>query len=314
MLGSSTESNTQVTQVVFPGKLSEFSFKPDKDNRRSGEHRRGFDRALRTVAVLQTTLELGPLIRLYSREIDSLLSHSSIHFKDKSGNLEATTGRPAKHKITFELLVEKERLGHLTYSRGSAFSEREQALAEYLLCSLVYPLRNVLQYRQALEASQTDPLTGIYNRSVMASALSRETGLSRRHKTSLSLIVLDVDNFKSINDTYGHEFGDELIQQLAGILGDELRKTDLLSRYGGDEFTVLLSNTDDAGAKILATNIRKRIESTQFVIQDQAISVTVSMGIASSRSGTQNEDLFNRADDALYMAKKCGRNRVHLAR
>lgn len=314
MLRSDTEPSVQITQVVFPGKLSEFAFKPESSNRRSGEHRRGFDRALRTIAVLQTTLELEPLIRLYSREINSLLPHSSIHFKSDSGELETTTGRPAKQQITFELLVEKKKLGHLSYSRGTAFSEREQAMAEYLLCSLVYPLRNVLRYRQALEASLTDPLTGIYNRSVMATALSREAGLSRRHKTTLSLIVLDIDGFKPINDTYGHEFGDELIQQLAGVLGEELRTTDLLSRYGGDEFTVLLSNTDEKGARILATNIRKRIDNTRFVIQGQEISVTVSIGIASSRSGIQSEDLFNRADDALYMAKKCGRNRVHLSR
>ncbi|MDH5648993.1 MAG: GGDEF domain-containing protein [Gammaproteobacteria bacterium] len=316
MLGVTATKQDGFTTVVFSQKSSEPVPEPRavSASRRTRLYRRGLDQALRTVAVLQTTLDLDQLIKLFSREVSAEVPHSSIQYQNESQEINIISGRAAKQIHTFELIVEDKAIGQITFSRGKPFSDREAAQLEYMLCSLVYPLRNALQYKRAFRASMTDPLTGIYNRSVMESALNRESGLALRHKTPLSLIILDIDNFKHINDTYGHQAGDELIIALSQTISKELRKTDMLARYGGDEFTILLSNTDRLGATTLANNLRKKIESTSYSVNDEELDITVSIGVSTSQdSDNTSNDLFLRADEALYQAKREGRNRVQTA-
>lgn len=314
MLGITANTQDGVTTVVFSQKDSELVPEPITDaSRRSGQNRRGLDMALRMVGVLQTTLEIEQLIKLFSREVSSSVPHSSVTYINTDLDINLTSGRIAKHTRTFELIVENETLGQVTFTRGKPFASRESAMLEYVLCSLVYPLRNALQYKHAFRASMTDPLTGVYNRSVMEAALSREAGLSRRHKTALSLIVLDIDNFKHINDTFGHHTGDELIKAIANTITEDLRKTDMFARYGGDEFTILLSNTNRRGATTLADNLRKKIEACSYAVNELEFSVTVSIGISSTMTASKRTDLFLKADEALYQAKREGRNRVHVS-
>jgi len=315
MLGITANTQDGITTVIFSQKNSALVPEPSAtaNASRRGLNRRGLDQALRTVAVLQTTLEIEQLIKLFSREVSDSIPHSSITFQNEKLEADVTTGRVAKYPHNFELIVENQTLGQLTFTRGKAFTEREAALLEYMLCSLVYPLRNALQYRHAFNASITDPLTGVYNRKVMEASLGRESGLSRRHKTALSLILLDIDNFKNINDSYGHETGDELIKAIAQTISHELRKTDMLARYGGDEFTILLSNTNRRGATTLANNLREKIESTTYTVNDTELGVTVSIGVSSTMTSSKKDDLFSRADEALYKAKNEGRNCVHVS-
>lgn len=280
---------------------------------RSGSSQQRLDKALRTVAVLQTTLELEQLTRLFSREVSAIVAHRGIKYRNESGDVDLTVGRSARCSCTFRLIVEKQELGQLTFTRGKPFTQRESALLEFLLSSLVYPLRNALQYKNAFQASLTDPLTGVYNRTVMEAALRRETSLARRHKTPLSFIVLDIDRLKAVNDEYGHEMGDKLIKAVADSVSQSLRKTDLLSRFGGDEFAILLSNTGRRGATVLAENIRKKIAGVVCMFASNAIKVTVTMGVASLTTKDRGQALFSRADEALYEAKRAGRNCIKVA-
>ena len=135
--------------------------------------------------------------------------------------------------------------------------------------------------------------------------------LFRRYKTPVSLIVLDIDRFKKVNDKFGHDAGDELIKTLAKTVAKCLRETDMLARYGGDEFVILLSNTRRKGAMTLAEHIRQKVADSVAVSEEMPI--TVSLGVATIKNKDGGSDLFTRADQALLLAKKEGRNRAQFA-
>ncbi len=263
--------------------------------------------------MLQTQLRLEPLLKLFSREVGQAVPHSSVeYYKDKEGTT-LRIGRVARYRRRFRLVVEREELGRLCFYRGKPFTPEETATLELLVSSLAYPLRNALQYEDAFIASLTDPLTGVYNRNMLHRVLHREVGLSRRHRTPLSLIVVDIDGLKSVNDRYGHAIGDKFIRTIANCLSRSLRETDLVARFGGDEFAVLLSNTDRRGATVLAENIRRRVERTVPHGEDETLRASVSIGIATLGRQDDDADLFLRADRALYRAKRAGRNCIKLA-
>ncbi len=279
----------------------------------AGGDAKRFQQVLRTAVVLQTTLELKQLTRLFSREVGAAVPHSSMHYRDPHRDIDVSVGRSARYARSFRLFVEKQELGLLTFTRGKPFTSREVALLEHLLSSLVYPLRNALQYEGALKASLTDPLTGVYNRSVMETTLLRELGLARRHKTRLSLVILDIDGLKKVNDEYGHDMGDTLIKAVADCVTRSLRKTDIVARFGGDEFAILLSNTTRRSAARLADLIRQNVAEIACMSSSGRFMVTVSMGVASSTQKDDAKSLFLRADEALYRAKDQSGNCVQVA-
>lgn len=165
-----------------------------------------------------------------------------------------------------------------------------------------------------LEAlATTDPLTRVLNRRALLDRLNAEVDRVRRFKGVLTLLVLDVDHFKPINDTYGHLAGDSVLRQLGALLEDAMRSVDIVARYGGEEFVMLLPETNRDGAILFAERVRERIAATLFDVGlEQPVHLTVSIGIASFPAPrvTTTEDLFARADEALYRAKSGGRNRV----
>jgi len=266
--------------------------------------------ALRLASVLQTTLELDKLIEVFSQQIRDVVPHDSLIFENKKLELSTGCGRPEKYGISYQLVIAAEALGQLIVTRKRKFDSEDLTLFEHLLCCLVYPLRNALLYRAAVTAALRDPLTGVSNRTAMNAALIRESELSRRHGTPLSLIALDIDHFKAINDRYGHLAGDQVLKSVAAAISDCTRSTDILFRYGGEEFLVLLSNTARQGALMLAERIRRAIEAHECYYGEQLLRVTTSLGVACFASGDNNEILFERADTALYAAKAAGRNCV----
>ena len=155
--------------------------------------------------------------------------------------------------------------------------------------------------------SLTDSLTGLANHRALHARLSEEITRSDRYKSPLSLLVLDVDRFKTYNDTYGHPSGDEALQSLAEILQSHARASDLVARHGGEEFAVLLPQTDSAGAHALAESLRSAVEKHAW----RRRPVTISIGVATSDAENDFEcHLIQRADEALYKSKTAGRNRV----
>ncbi|RTR05413.1 sensor domain-containing diguanylate cyclase [Halomonas nitroreducens] len=156
--------------------------------------------------------------------------------------------------------------------------------------------------------SDTDALTGLANRRKLLQRLDEEISLSNRHATPLSLMMLDLDHFKAINDTWGHLQGDEVLASLAEHCQALLREEDLLARLGGEEFALLLPLTPRAHAERLAERLRQHIAAQDYGMGDGC--VTVSIGIAEHRVGDTRDILMKRADDSLYQAKHQGRNRV----
>ena len=269
--------------------------------------------ALRLNTVLQTTLDIGGLIKLFADELIILMPFDGFTYRNVSHEIDISFGKPSRHKCSYRLIVGDENLGELTLSRRRKFQDQETTMVENLLVGLVCPLRNALTYLSAVRAAQKDPLTGINNRAAMDSSLSREIEMARRHRMPLSLIVMDIDKFKSINDAYGHATGDEIIKSFTKVVSGIIRKTDMLFRYGGEEFVVIMSNTGRDGSMLLAERIRRGIERMEVLLPQCRLPVTVSLGVASLKGKEGGKSFFDRADQALYQAKSSGRNCVCLA-
>jgi diguanylate cyclase (GGDEF)-like protein len=194
------------------------------------------------------------------------------------------------------------------------------ALFVWLTIALSLQTAADLQRIDALEAENvTDPLTKVYNRRYLDRRLEEEFARSKRYALELSILMLDVDHFKRINDTYGHPAGDAVLSTLGSLIKADLRDLDIIARYGGEEFLVICTNTAIDGAALVAERVRQLIESHQFEISDgsgasQTIRIGISIGVAglSANIGSK-EDLVQAADQALYRAKKEGRNRVIVA-
>jgi len=166
-----------------------------------------------------------------------------------------------------------------------------------------------------LELSNTDHLTGLFNRRYLMDALAKEVQRSMRKGGNLSLIILDIDHFKKVNDQYGHLQGDLVLQKVAQLLQKELRNYDIAARYGGEEFIAVLPDAALEEAVFVANRMRTSVQSTKFSGELSQTSLTISLGVAqfSKESCTTEDEFIKRADDALYRAKANGRNRVEFA-
>ncbi|MGD8789910.1 MAG: GGDEF domain-containing protein [Burkholderiales bacterium] len=159
--------------------------------------------------------------------------------------------------------------------------------------------------------SDTDELTGVYNMRAFSAILRRTFRQSVRHNHPLSIVMIDSDNLKAVNDAHGHEAGNRLLQHLIRKVCEELRRSDTVARYGGDEFTILLPETDRRGALETAERIRKSVETSQFDVRGTYLNTTISLGLASYPEDGGNIDiLVDKADRALYQAKENGRNQA----
>jgi two-component system cell cycle response regulator len=168
-------------------------------------------------------------------------------------------------------------------------------------------------YQQTISRSITDELTGLYNRHYLSAHLDNLVRQSLNNNKPLSLIMLDMDHFKQVNDTYGHDIGDQVLKQLADVVIKTIRSADLAARFGGEEFVVLMPETDAVQAKDAAERIRRVIETTTMKITHEKgeIKKTVSIGVAFlNEMGDSGHALLKRADEALYKAKHAGRNRI----
>ncbi|MEE3350096.1 MAG: GGDEF domain-containing protein [Candidatus Gastranaerophilaceae bacterium] len=164
-------------------------------------------------------------------------------------------------------------------------------------------------YSRTRYLSLTDALTGLYNRRHFDNTVEREFLRSKRYGGDLTIAIIDIDFFKKINDTYGHLCGDYVLKEVAYLISDNFRKTDLVFRYGGEEFVALLTETSLESAKIPLERLRKKIENSAFIYAGQKINVTVSIGASVNNAETVTEFLDN-ADKALYKAKNAGRNKL----
>jgi len=182
-------------------------------------------------------------------------------------------------------------------------------LVAYITTMLAQDVNNAMG--RIRQVSETDELTRAFNMRAFNAIARRECALAKRYNRTFSLLMVDSDNLKKVNDTYGHEAGDALIRLVVRCIRDDLRTTDVVARYGGDEFMCLLPETGSAAAGQVADRVRKRIESTALSTGTRTVPTTVSIGVAAyPEHGEDFETIAKKADRALYISKDKGRNRV----
>ena len=160
------------------------------------------------------------------------------------------------------------------------------------------------------ETALTDELTKLPNRRALAQRFLQETQRARRHHAAMAFLMIDLDHFKQVNDSYGHLNGDAVLAELASILSNGLRESDVCARYGGEEFAIILPETTESGARVLAERIRAKVASATF---PGGLKLTISVGVAATGEPSIYTQLIDRADQALYAAKQGGRNQVRAA-
>lgn len=265
-------------------------------------------------AVLQTTIDLPEILRLFFREAQRALNLDGVQYQHQPHCFDLSLGQVAGHSSHYRLQTDADFLGELSLHRlKQPFTDDDLRRLDKLVTTLVYPIRNGLRYLEAVRASLTDGLTGAGNRINLDNVLGREVDQAHRYQQPLSILVLDLDHFKSINDQHGHVAGDYVLKMVASTLKAGSRCVDMTFRFGGEEFVVLLNKTDIAGAKITAERVRRNIESLCLHYGNKQIPVSISVGVAGLGHGEDKETLLKRADKALYQAKVNGRNQVFVA-
>lgn len=266
-------------------------------------------KVLALTSILQTTLETNELLALFSRELTRFVNFDGLTYHLESLDIHIDLGQKSRHSCDYQLIVSGEPLGDLMLYRAYPFQPSELETIENLMAGLLYPLRNALLYYRAVQSALIDPLTGVKNRSTMESAIHREMELARRHGTTLSVILMDIDHFKQINDRFGHLCGDQVLRSVAQCAEQTIRESDMLFRYGGEEFLILLTGTYREGARMLAERIRENIQQLA-PHAEMKMHLTVSLGVTCIDESDDIDTLFKRADAALYQAKNNGRNQV----
>lgn len=224
---------------------------------------------------------------------------------------------PIRNLLGVPLLLRNKLVGELLVANkegGGPFTLADESLLTALAFQSASSLENARLYARTLELAASDGLTGLANRRAFQERLEEEVDRSERYQHSFTLMILDIDHFKKVNDTYGHTAGDVVLRGLAGLLKAAVRTVDFVVRYGGEEFVILLPETGGTHGREVAERIRKQTARTSVTLPDgKEISFTVSLGVACYPAcGRKASDLVERADQALYIAKQSGRDRVCL--
>lgn len=273
---------------------------------------------LKLALQLQRSLDPTVLVETFFCSLQTLIPVDGLQVELNSPEMPAgywLHGRKSLHSASYRLGNAGEQSGEIVFYRGRRFSAADLELLETLLIILMYPLHNASRHQAALRMTMVDALTGLGNRLALNHSLARDLRLARRYQNAFSLLMIDIDHFKSINDRFGHDCGDEVLITVASTLQNASRCSDGCYRFGGEEFTVLLPGTTAEGAMIIAERLRTLIAN--LVVEREGVSIepTVSIGIASSEHTPSDDEteLLRLADKALYLAKAAGRNCVRVA-
>lgn len=262
----------------------------------------------RLLTRLQSTLDLEKILTLFHEECSELVAHRGLVYVNEAQQIQKSVGDVELHSCSYRLITQRDNLGELVFYHNTRFNDADLDNIENLLSTLLCPLRNALQYQAAIDASMTDPLTGAGNRLAMMTHLEHELNLARRYHHELSLLMIDIDKFKKINDTQGHTAGDNVLQQMVQLINKVNRNTDRCYRYGGEEFVVVLSKTDKYGALVIAERLREAVAALRICAESGPLQATVSIGAASFTDTDDCQYLLSRADKAMYKIKNQGGN------
>jgi len=253
---------------------------------------------------LHSELELIPLLNKYLSLASQRLNLTGLIFSWK-GDDYSLGETQVSYQHSFLLRIDAEYMVKLTYFSRSEISEFKQKQLKSIQQQAFYPIRNALKYASACQAARQDYLTGLGNRGYFNDVIGYQLQQAKRFRQQLALMMIDLDNFKQVNDRHGHAEGDKLLAAFSEALKSIIRGSDLAFRLGGDEFVVLMANSDEAACYTLANRLQFAIRNHPLMLSR---GVTCSIGFTQWQAG-ENLDLWlERADKALYQAKSAGRN------
>lgn len=260
---------------------------------------------IRFLQAVTASLELGEVLDVLDAFLRESVHLSGWEYQGPDAEPGLAGGQADRHRLEYALTLNGQELGALKLMRGRRFSEDDQWRIEGVLALAAPAIQNALRFSRVNRQLERDPLTGLGNRRALSVQGEQWLADSLRHRHPLSMLVLDLDRFKAVNDTHGHPVGDRVLCRVADTLMAVTRTADLCVRLGGDEFVVLLPETDLDAARDCAERIRGAL-SRQFVETEsgQRIGISVSIGAATLRPGMNLDQLYQHADAALYVAKQ----------
>jgi diguanylate cyclase (GGDEF)-like protein len=255
-----------------------------------------------------------------SRIVENVLQGGSSYVNnDCSSEIGPPAGKGSvaiRSVLCFPLELRGERIGviELINRKDGGFTREDEKLIRMLIHPITVAVRTIDMFEYSERLTITDDLTKVFNYRYLMGFLVSEVKRCLRYKKKLSLLFIDVDGFKRINDTFGHLVGSRALAELAQVFRKIVRETDIIGRYGGDEFVVILPETPLSGAMVIAERIRKKVEDYEFVAQNVNLRLTVSLGVANCPKHTLTaEGLIKKADAAMYRAKELSRNSIKVA-
>jgi len=262
---------------------------------------------------LHRSLDVSDVIGTFLAACEKIAPFDGYAYENTERGVMLLGGKKSPHACNWRLQADDELLGELTLTRDARFTPEETRRIEALLSLLGQPLRNALRYHAALSLSQHDGLTGLVNRAGFESTLARELKLARRNHTPLSLVFMDIDHFKAINDTHGHTAGDQILRAVSEVIARCVRATDVLARFGGEEFVVIQPGADETGGTRLGERVIKAVRAAEFHARRKRVPLTISIGVATYDGREDEKKFLRRADQAMYRAKNEGRDRLCVA-
>jgi two-component system, cell cycle response regulator len=277
------------------------------------ERRRVRETTLRFGEALAATHDIDQLLRVIVETAVQSTGATRGELADGDLVLIALGDERGPDKLEFPLTAGRETFGTLVLY-GDGFSPDQRESAGWLVGHAVIALSNARQHRTVEQQALVDSLTGLANRRLSTAALEKELARAQRFEEPLTLVLADIDDFKRINDRWGHPTGDDVLKAFAARMRESVREIDLAGRWGGEEFALLLPGTDLEGGRRLAERIRALVESRPLKGPDgEEIRVTASFGVASFPELSTQKELVAAADAALYEAKRSGKDRVVVA-
>ena len=262
------------------------------------------------VEKLQTTLELDKLLEIYAKEAFRYVSFCGLSFSHDDNEIAVRGSVPGRHRLCFDIKVDNQSLGQLAYNINKELTKEQFDFLDKFHHQLRYPLRNAISFYQVKKMAIKDNLTGLGNRCYYDENIERMVQHANRHRSHFSLMVLDLDEFKQVNDTHGHQRGDEVLREFSDILNQSVRGSDRVFRLGGDEFVIILEGEQSEGMKTIAARIQHHVANSKLMVTN---GVSTSIGCATFEPGETAQEIFERADKALYNAKNVGKNCTRIA-
>ncbi len=258
--------------------------------------------------------------RLYSDQFSEFVAHD-LNCQNVDFNAHYFENNPATYCRNFDVMdinklisykvIDGTSVARLYILPGRKMLHYHEAIISTIISSISIALEKNLNIKQLENAAAIDPLTNCYNRRALSTFIENDIAYTQRYGNSLSVIMLDMDDFKGINDRYGHQAGDAVLKEVTSLLPSLMRKSDYLARYGGEEFVLVLPDTPLYNAVQLAEKLRKALERHMILLEDRnSIAITASFGVACLENKRDGNSLLREADERLYQAKAMGKNTV----